>query len=214
MKNTIATSKSAWLNPKNSNNFRYELALAKDNYRANPAFVWLHQNCAEELLHSTLSCLAPLRPVSGYKGETASWVSQPPSGAGNAIYLVVGKDGAGHVRAVGGNYFGRPDSFLKPSLVPLGELGKQSIGAKFFSAYDSHSQDLKQQQGLVHEQVRSCMNEDLVQQVECMCSMFYAMPIYLVVLTDTCSLFYCGPAVVDGRRQADFSLEVFGEFTA
>lgn len=41
-----------------------------------------------------------------------------------------------------------------------------------------------------------------------------ANPIYLLVLTDTCPRFYCGPAVVEGRRQADFSLEVFGEFAA
>jgi hypothetical protein len=44
--------------------------------------------------------------------------------------------------------------------------------------------------------------------------MFYAMPIYLVVLTDTAPILYGGPAVVDGRRQADCCLEVFGEFTA
>lgn len=214
MKNTVATPNSAWLNPKNSNNFRYELALAKDNYRANLAFVWLHQNNAEKLLHHALSDLAPLRPVSGYRGETASWVSQPPSGGGSAVYIVIGKDGAGHVRAVGGNFFGRPDSCSKPSTVPLGELGKQSISAQFFSAFDNQSQDPKQQQKLVHELVRSWTSAGLAQQVECMCSMFYAMPIYLVVLTATCPRFYCGPAVVDGLRQTDFGLEVFGELTA
>jgi len=37
------------------------------------------------------------------------------------------------------------------------------------------------------------------------------MPIYIVTLDGESPLFGCGPAVVEGFRQADFSYEFFGE---
>ena len=201
---------SLWLDPKYDNAFRRELAHAvKDSdlrgCKPLPAFVWLYKNDAAEHLYKAISRAAPLFPVKSYRGGVSSWVSPPPSGGGNRICLVVGKDKTDAVRIVGGNYFHN-----------LGLPPTQYIsGADFFHAYDSGSKNSNQH--LVRQATANWLGllpRANLQNIDRGCAWAKTMPVYVTVLDDSAgkSLFAYGPALVDGLRPADFTYEYFGEF--
>ena len=204
--------RSPWLDPRHGNVFRREMTLASEDadfpgFQPDPTYVWLHKNGAEQHLYKALARLAPLFAVCSYRGEVSSWVSPPPSGGGNRICLVVGKDAKRNIRIVGGNYFHNLDSPRRP----------HTRGPEFFRAYDAGDERAKQ--GLVRQATANWyavlpfadgLGLDLC------CEWANAMPIYITVLDDSTgkSLVAYGPALVDGLRPADFSYEYFGEVMA
>ena len=200
-------NQSPWLDSTYNNLYRRELVLAQENlglpgFKPTPLYAWIHDNAASEAFFNGLAKLAPLFPVVGYNRVVSSWVSPPPSGQGNVAMLVMGKDSNNIVRVVGSNNLSTPRNPVKHLFSTPG----------FFAKYDNSNE--YEQQNLVRDAIGSGLatfDSDIVRELGRYCDFFNVMPIYIVTLDGESSLFGCGPAVVEGFRQADFSYEFTGE---
>ncbi len=198
---------SPWLDKSKSNLFKYEFRIAKENssfpgFRPDPLYQWILCNGGVKLFFRALARYAPMFPVLAYHGRIVSWISPPPSGLGNAIYIVMGHDNKGTLRLVGGNYF------TEPAI----KTGEPLVDTDFFTQHDST--DIRGQQQLVRETVsKSISSEDksLLLSIRRECEHFHTMAIYITVLTSEGSLFHAAKAVIEGDKPADFSYEWFGE---
>ena len=200
-------NQSPWLDSTYNNLYRRELVLAQENlglpgFKPTPLYEWIYANAASEDFFKGLAKLAPLFPVVGYNSVVSSWVSLPPSGQGNVVTIVMGKDSNNIVRLVGSNRLSLPRD-------PVHHL---LSAPDFFAKYDNSSE--YEQQNLVRDAIGSGLatfDSDIVRELERYCEFFNSMPIYIVILDGESSLFGCGPAVVEGFRQADFAYEFSGE---
>jgi len=141
-------------------------------------------------------------PAFAYHGQIASWISPPPSGSGNVIFIVMGHDQLGKLRLVGGNCFN----------FPTNRSGQVLVSSDFFTQYDSA--DERGQQNLVRNAIENSIDsrgDDLLRSVLSECEHFHTMPICIVVLTKRGALFHAAKAVIEGVNPADFSYEYFGE---
>ncbi len=210
VRNIRPAEPSPWLNHELSNDFRHEIQLAKENlphpnYLPHPAYEWILNNGADQLLYKSLAKFAPLIPTYGFNKEVSLWTAPPLSGADNVICIVMGKDKSGKLRLVGGN------SFSSPSIREVASISATA----FFSQFDSLSSDSEKIHLVTDTFSKSIseVNSECVHQAESQCIRFYTMPIYLLVLDGGKRYFYVGPAVVEGMKQSDFSLECFEEVT-
>jgi hypothetical protein len=205
---------SPWLDQTKPNLFRDELRLIDDleidpwlheagsYFKPIELYCWIHQHKGEELFFKGLTRLAPMFPVVAYHGQVAVWISPPPSGLGNAIYLVMGHDRNGQLRLVGGNHFTEPAR----------QSGSPVSSEAFFALYDQASQHDQSQ--LIEDTVQASIqphDKGLLLDIRRECEHFHTMAIYITVLTDSGSLFHAGKAVIEGVRPADFSYEYLGE---
>ena len=198
---------SPWLDSTYNNLYRRELVLAQENlglpvFKPEPLYEWIHANAASENLFKGLAKLAPLFPVVGYNSVVSSWVSLPPSGQGNVVTIVMGKDSNNIVRLVGSNRLSLPRD-------PVRQLFS---APDFFAKYDNSSE--YEQQNLVRGAIGSGLatfDSDIVRELQRYCKLFNTMPIFIAILDGESPLFGCGPAVVEGFRQADFKYEFSGE---
>ena len=198
---------SPWIEKDSFSIFRHEFQLAEDNlehpdFLPNKLFVWLRKQNGEKLLFRALDRLAPLFPVLAYHGYPALWISPPPSGAGNVILIVMGRDIKGKLRLVGGNYFNEPRRQDLEVVNPADFFDKYDLG----NDWDKHA--------LIYNTAAKSLSNisgDVRFYYLHACSDFHTMPIYLVVLTGKENLIALGPAVVEGCRPADFSYEFLGE---
>ena len=200
-------NQSPWLDSTYNNLYRRELVLAQENlglpgFKPTPLYAWIHDNAASEAFFNGLAKLAPLFPVVGYNRVVSSWVSPPPSGQGNVVMVVLGKDSNNIVRVVGSNRLNLPRN-------PVSHLHS---APDFFAKYDNSSE--YEQQNLVRGAIGSGLatfDSDIVRELQRYCKLFNTMPIFIVILDGESPLFGCGPAVVEGFRQADFTYEFSGE---
>lgn len=200
-------TKSPWLDSTKKNLFKDEFQLAEENlpgayYTPLDVYRWIYENHGVILFFKALAHYAPMFSVIAYNGLVASWNSPPPSGLGNAIYMIMGHDKTGTLRIVGGNYF------TEPTL----KTGEPLVDTDFFTQYDST--DNRGQQQLVLETVSksiSLEDKSLLLSIRRECEHFHTMAIYITVLTSEGSLFHAAKAVIEGDKPADFSYEWFGE---
>ena len=197
---------SPWLDKLKPNLFQYELRIAKENspfpgFRPEPIYRWIHLNGAGSIFFRALARYAPMFPVLAYHGQVASWISPPPSGLGNVIFIVIGHDHLGKLRLIGGNYF----SFPRP------KHGEVPNSSDFFTQYDEADRYVRQH--LVTEVIEKSAADDheLLRSVLSECEHFHTMPICIVALTKRGPLFHAAKAVIEGVKPADFSYEYFGE---
>jgi hypothetical protein len=205
---------SPWLDDTKSNGFRDQFRLIEDlkidtwlsdmgsYFTPVEIYQWIYQKNGKNLFFKGLARLAPMFPVLSYHGQVTAWTSPPPSGHGNAIYLVMGHDKAGKLRLVGGNYFTEPKQQSGPTL----------LSAPFFTQYDQADQ--RGQLQLVNVTVEKSIQHadgNLLLNISRECEHFHTMAVYVTALTDTGSLFHAGKAVIEGVKPADFSYEFFGE---
>jgi len=200
-------SKSPWLDSSKDNLFQYEFQLAKEDL-AHPDFTpidlyrWIQEHHGDTLFFKALAEFAPMFPVLAYNNAVASWISPPPSGLGNAIYIVMGHDKNGVLRLVGGNCFIEPRYHSSSALT----------SPDFFTHYDMASDREKRTliSDVISQNIRS-ENETLLTNVRSQCDHFHTMAIYTTVLTAEGNLFHVAPAVIEGDKPVDFSREHFGE---
>jgi len=198
---------SPWLDSTYNNLYRRELVLAQETlglpvFKPEPLYEWIHANAASEDFFKGLAKLAPLFPVVGYNSVVSSWLSPPPSGQGNVVMVVMGKDSNNIVRVVGSNRLNLPRNPVRHLL----------SAPDFFAKYDNSSEYEKQ--NLIRNVIGSGLttyDSDILRELERYCEFFNTMPIYIHILDGESPLFGCGPAVVEGFRQADFSYEFTGE---
>lgn len=205
---------SPWLDRTKPNLFRDEFQLIDDleidpwlreegsYFKPIELYCWIHQHKGEKLFFNGLAKFAPMFPMLAYQGQVAVWTSPPPSGHGNAIYLVMGHDRSGQLRLVGGNYF----------TLPARQSGSPFSSEAFFAQYDQASQHDQFQ--LVKDTVQASIqphHKGLLLNIRRECEHFHTMAIYITVLTDSGNLFHAGKAVIEGVKPADFSYEYLGE---
>jgi hypothetical protein len=211
MKKSMTTptwvKKSPWLDPTKTNLFRDEFQLAQENlpgayFTPLEPYRWIYEHHGVSLFFKGLACYAPMFPVIAYNGQIASWISPPPSGLGNAIYMVIGHDKNGTLRLVGGNYFTEPTP----------QRDEPLADTDYFSQYDVS--DDRDKRRLVLDTVSQSIRSgdiSLLQDIRRECEHFHTRAIYITVLTSDGSLFHAAKAVIEGDKPADFSYEWFGE---
>jgi hypothetical protein len=212
--NTTCIIQSPWLDHTKRNLFRDEFQLIDDlkidswleeadsYYKPIELYRWIDQNKGKNKFFEGLARYAPMFALDAYHGQVAVWTSPPPSGLGNAIYMVMGHDKSGQLRLVGGNYFTEPKQ----------QSGSVVSGASFFEQYDQADQ--RSQIQLVKATVEASIQPEdkrLLLNIRRECEHFHTMAIYITVLTDPGSMFHAGKAVIEGVKPADFSYEFFGE---
>jgi hypothetical protein len=207
-------AKSPWLDSKYGNLFRDQFRLIDDltfdpwlksagtYFTPIEIYQWIHEQKGEDLFFKGLTEFAPMFPLHAYRGQVAVWTSPPPSGRGNAIYLVIGYDKDQQLRLVGGNYF------TEPKLQNSSALS----GTAFFAKYDQA--DKRGQLQLIKDTVEASIQTEyasLVLNITRECEHFNTMAIYITALTYAGSMFHAGKAVIEGVRPSDISYEFFGE---
>jgi len=207
-KHSTGMIQSPWLDNTKPNLFRDEFQLARENlpgeyFTPIEPYRWIFRNNGENLFFKGLDRLAPMFPVVAYHGQVAVWTSPPPSGLGNAIYLVMGHDKEQQLRLVGGNYFTEPKQ----------SSGSTASGSAFFEQYDQSDQRGQVQlvKDTVEASIQLASDASLLRNIHRECEHFHTMAVFITVLTDAGSMFHAGKAVIDGVKPADFSYEFFGE---
>ena len=200
---TLNKSTSPWQDPSLENLFRIELSLVSDPidlpmYKSLTAFQWIHKTKTAGLLFRGLTKFAPLYPVNAYKGEISS---SPPSGSGNTVLLILGKDQKGKARLVGTNYLNMP------------QCNNNFTAINFFEDYDKAT-SRTEKESLIYNMISSQMTwDDLrnAKQVTYQAEVFRTMAIALLILDGEKSYMAFSPAVVYGNYPSDLSLEFLGE---
>ena len=213
---TAEVVQSPWLDTTKPNLFRDEFRLIAEA-KIRPVFLewgpyytplelyqWIYDQNGVDIFFRGLARYAPMFPLVAYNGEIAVWTSPPPSGLGNAIYMVMGHDGNGTLRLVGGNYFSRPKRREGPPV-------KSTL---FFHDFD-HADQYRRRHFIAETIEKSILIEDVavVLSVSAGCEEMHTMAVYIAVLTKNAPLFSAGKAVIEGTKPADFSYEFLGEIT-
>ena len=200
-------TKSPWLNYKFENLFLNELSFAEDpilgiQNKPLDVFQWIHKNQSKDLLFKSLAEFAPLFSVRSYHNKISCWTSPSPSGSGNAVFIVMGRDRTNKIRSVGGNYFNSDADGSKPQQnfweqfdQCLSENEQARLISSTIGFYKRH-----------HDQFQ-------INETERISRICYTMPVYLLVLEQNHAYMAVGPASVGGVDPSDFSYEKLGEVT-
>ena len=216
-KHSAIKSQSPWLDPSKSNMFRDEFQLI-ENIKLQPEiqnenpyfepleiFKWIYKNNCVDKLFEILAALAPMFPVVAYKGKAASWISPPPSGSGNVVWIVIGRDKSRRLRVCGTN------RCFKPWITSDTELS----AIKFFEQYDLTTTDREKEELLskVFSISYGQIDKELIRCVTRRCDIYNTMPIFITVLASKGSISQVTEAVIQGDYPADFSYEFTGEIS-
>ena len=197
---------SPWIIEKDHHIFGHELSIAKDTsvhriWKPLPFFTWIHKNKAEAKMLDSLVAFCPTFPSTGYKGRTFLYLSPPPSGlVQTVVYIVIGHDSKGKLRAVGCNYESVP-SHHRPT-------------ADFFSGFDAltHDRDIPSYITAECTSRMTSNDEDRLRQVKHESEKIGVMPVVMVALDKTTgSHFAIDVAVIKLWGSCDYSYEFAGE---
>ncbi len=200
-------SVSPWERPELDHLFRYELEIAArpkrgDPSTVHPVFAYIHKHKLNKLFYKGLTRFAPLVPVCSQMERELFWIS--PSGDDTSVFIVVGKDGKGQQRIVGGNMFREPT--------------RQAIraGINFFDKYDSLDNQYAQE-NLISNAIASHMGTiGYAQSVKAAWAeqLFGIRAIYVLVIDGDKTYIAISYAVVHYSFSVDRSWQYqFGEVT-
>ena len=212
----LATT-SPWLDPTHTSQISDQFKLIEDIkiqpeiQNGNPyfepleIFKWIHKNNGGDELFEALATLAPMYPVLAYKGKVASWISPPPSGSCNVVWIVMGRDKTRKLRVCGTNIC------FKPWITSATELS----AIDFFEQYDLTTTDREKEQLLskVFSIAYRQIGKENICYVTRRCDTYNTMPIFITVLTSKGSISQVTEAVIQGNYPADFSYEFTGEIS-
>ena len=197
---------SPWIIEKDHHIFGHELSIAKDTsvhhaWKPLPFFTWINKSNAEAKMLDALVACCPTFPVIGYKGRPFAYLSPPPSGlVKTVVYIVIGHDSQGRLRAVGCNYESVPSN--------------QRPTADFFSGFDALACDRDIPSYITSECISrmTSNDEDRLRQVKYESEKIGAMPVVMVALDKrNGSHFAIDVAVIKPWGSCDYSYEFAGE---
>jgi hypothetical protein len=209
------TTKSPWLDPTHSSQFSDQFRLIEDIkiqpeiQNGNPyfepleIFKWIDKNKAVDKFFKALAKFAPMYPVVAYNGGIASWISPPPSGSCNVVWIVMGRDKTRKLRVCGTNIC------FRPWVTSATELS----ASDFFEQYDELTTDREKEElfskvfSIAYRQI----GKEYIRCVTRRCEIFNTMPIFITVLSATGSMAQIAEAVIEGDSPSDFSYEFTGE---
>jgi len=203
---TPVTKISPWITERAHHIFGHELSIAKDNlthpdWKPHPFFAWIHKNKAEAKMLDSLVAFCPTFPSTGYKGRTFLYLSPPPSGlVQTVVYIVIGHDSQGKLRAVGCNY--------------ESVLSNQRPTADFFFGFDALTRDRDIPSYITSECISrmTSNDEDRLRQVKYESEKIGTMPVVMVALDrETGSHFAIDVAAIKTWGSCDYSYEFSGE---
>lgn len=200
-------NQSPWITQRERHIFGYELSIAEDHtchsfMKPHPLFAWIHANKLNATLFDVLAKLCPLHPVISYRGQTALWLSNPPSGSGNTVGIIIGRDKSNRLRIIGTNFMNSPTrSSARPT---------QCI----FDAYDSLSDNDLKIYRLIENEISARMTSNEIKiaaAIEHEAFKYRTMPIYILVIDGEHSYLAIDTAMVSGNYPSDMSYEFAGE---
>jgi hypothetical protein len=184
------------------NDFQRELPPAADkSQKANPAFTWLVDHNAKQLLFKAISQCTTFKPTPGLDGKPSHWTAPPPCGPDQCSVIVMGLDGKGALRACASNAVPKPVRIEDPCPV------------KFFETFDALRSKAGQVERL-HQVVSSVASKehmDWVDRVFKEGNRCRTSPIFLIVLDGEKQYFYATTALIQGPQQIDRTLEWTGK---
>jgi len=206
-KNIRLSKASPWITHRNNSVFGYEMGIAEDLSchwlsKPHPLFQWLNENNLNNTLFDVLAKLSPLHPVVSYNGHTSLWLSPPPSGAGNVIGIIIGRDKSNQLRIIGTNFMNSPGGSIN------------TPNACVFEAFDALDGNTLSIYRLIENEISSRMtSEDLEisKVIEHEAYKYRTMPIYILAIDGDKSYFGIDTAVVTGDYPSDLSYEFAGE---
>lgn len=198
---------SPWVTHRNNSIFGYEMSIVEDlschqYLYPNPLFSWLDANKLNNVLFDVLAKLCPLHPVVSYYGQPSLWLAPPPSGSGNTVGIIIGRDKSNRLRIIGTNFMNNPTrSFNRPSECVFESF--DSLGGQVLAIYR-----------LIENEIGARMTLDEVNISELIESEAYkyrTMAIYILVIDENKSYFGIETAVVTGDYPSDMTYEFAGE---
>ena len=204
----ILKNRISWGSHRENSVFGYEASIAEDTschefFKPNPLFIWLEANHLNDSLFKALDKFCPLYPLVSYYGQPSIWLSPPPSGAGNTVGIIIGRDSSNRLRIIGSNFINNP-------------AGSINVPTKsFFDTYDSLGGSSLAISRLIENEISSRMTEDnfkRAKEIEDEAFKFRTMPIYILVIDDGSTYLGMDVALVTAsRRPSDMSYEYAGE---
>lgn len=216
-KNLQHMGQSPWLDPTHSSQISDQFKLIEE-IKLQPEiqnwgsyfvpleiFKWIDKNKAVDKFFKALATLAPMYPVVAYNRGVACWISPPPSGSGNFVWIVMGRDKTKKLRVCGTNISFNPWFVSEPELSAI----------DFFEQYDMTTTDREKVDlfSKVFSFTYKKLGDEFIRSVTRRCETFNTMPIYITVLTPIGSMAQITEAVIEGERPSDFSYEFTGEIS-
>jgi hypothetical protein len=199
-------TQSPWITHRDHHTFGYELSIAKDNlphpnWRPHPFFAWVLKNNTESKMLDALAACCPVFPAIGYRNTPFTYLAPPPSGlVQTVVYIVLGHDSHGKLRAVGCNY---ESTHLS-----------QQPSPDFFRKFDSLIQKADKAEYIKREVCsRMTSNEaSLLKQAKYEAEKIGTMPVVMVALDqESGPHFAIDTAVIKPWGSCDYAYEFAGE---
>ena len=198
---------SPWKTHRNNSVFGYEMSIAEDQschqyLKPNPLFMWLDANKLNSVLFDVLERLCPLHPVVSYFGQTSLWLATPPSGSGNTVGIIIGRDKSNRLRIIGTNFMSSPGRSIN------------TPNECVFEAFDAHDGNALAIYRLIENEISARMTSEEVEIskiIEHEAYKYRTMPIYILVIDGDKSYFGIDTAVVSGDHPSDMTYEFAGE---
>lgn len=204
---TSVKTLSPWKTHRNNSIFGYEMSIAEDQschqyLTPDPLFTWLNANKLNSVLFDVLEKLCPLYPVVSYYNQTSMWFAPPPSGSGNTVGIIIGRDKSNRLRIIGTNFMNRPGR------------STNTPHECVFEAFDTHTGNALAIYKLIQNEISARMTSVEVATSKIIGHEAYkyrTMPIYILVIDGDRSYFAIDTAVISGDYPSDMSYEFAGE---
>jgi len=204
----VNKSTNPWTEPTNDNWLKYEIEIVNNrddlgHLIPHKAIKWLCDHKQDVRLIDALKELAPMYPLKSFNGDTSIWLSPPPSGAGNNIVVIVGRDNR-RIRMVGCNFCGT-------SLTQSGGNQNQD----FWKEFDSCKGDIDKyslMSGFLAEHLDGASLSQ-ARDVDEQCFNYKTMPLYIVCIdTDEVHIWSMPCLIWPLVNPSNLKLEILREF--
>jgi len=168
-----------------------------------PLFTWLCANRLYDDLYKALDHYCKLFPLRSDGGMPSIWASPPPSGAGNTVGIIFGRDASNQLRVIGTNFMSDPARSVN------------SPNPSLFQEFDSVSNSSLQQSRLIEIEINARMTVvdfEMAKKIEEQAFEFRVMPVYIMAIDGDNTYLGIGLAKAYPQiRPSDMDREFAGE---